>query len=175
MPVLFPLSLGCGAIGLLMFALGILRLAWIQPRHGWHGGSLVLAGALFLCLGLLGHGQYLASHKGRRDYCFSSMGKGIATGLEMYAQDNDGQLPTSLLQLTPIYLKSIPKCPAAGRDTYSESYVVLQTADGPGYRFSCHGFYHRAAGIEPPNMPTYHSGTGIYSGDWALLRRYEKE
>ena len=50
--------------------------------------------------------------------CKSNL-KNIGTACAMYAADNKGQFPRSLWLLTPNYLKSIPTCPAAGRDTYT--------------------------------------------------------
>lgn len=38
---------------------------------------------------------------------------------QQYAQKHDGDYPDSLDQLTPEFVKSIPVCPAAGRDSYS--------------------------------------------------------
>lgn len=99
------------------------------------------------------------------DYCRSILGKSIANALEMYAGDHDGQLPDNLSELTPTYLKYVPVCPAAGRDTYSESYFRLRTREGVGYRVSCGGHNHLGAGVRGADLPTYHSGVGGYCED----------
>jgi hypothetical protein len=59
--------------------------------------------------------------------CCSNL-KNIATALEMYAADNQGNYPTSLTALTPAgsspgktYLKSIPTCPGSRTD-YGYAY-----------------------------------------------------
>ncbi|CAN0391541.1 unnamed protein product, partial [Phaeothamnion confervicola] len=50
--------------------------------------------------------------------CKSNL-KNLATSLEMYSTDNAGHYPRSSLNLlTPNYLKVIPQCPTAQRDTY---------------------------------------------------------
>ncbi len=84
--------------------------------------------------------------------------KNIATALEMYASDNRGDYPNSLTQLTPNYLKIIPNCPSAQRDTYSESYQVHRHPDA--FSLLCSGHNHAAANT-PPGYPQYSSWTGL--------------
>lgn len=50
----------------------------------------------------------------------------LDTALETYAADNDGYYPTSLHRLTPKYLKTIPSCPGAERETYSADYASAE-------------------------------------------------
>lgn len=65
----------------------------------------------------------------------------IGTACEMYKDDHSGCYPASLSQITPDYLKSIPKCPAAGIDTYSDSYAASANQDA--YSFFCSGCNHK--------------------------------
>ncbi|MBI2265369.1 MAG: hypothetical protein HYU64_09390 [Armatimonadetes bacterium] len=81
----------------------------------------------------------------------------IATALESYAAEHRGLYPRSLSSLYSGYLKHLPKCPAAGKDTYSPSYIV--SADGRACTFHCKGTSHKAAGVKP-NVPRFDSSTG---------------
>ncbi len=61
-------------------------------------------------------------NSGQLTACKSNL-KNFGTALEMYAYDHAGRYPSSATQLTPNYLKTLPKCPTAGRDTYSSTYT----------------------------------------------------
>src|SRR5688572_30079472 len=76
----------------------------------------------------------------RRDYhdCAGHI-KNIGTALEMYSTDNKGQYPPSLYPLMTDYLKSIPTCPVAHRDTYSATYTLQQASK---YIIQCSGDHH---------------------------------
>ncbi len=89
--------------------------------------------------------------------CCSNL-KNIGTALEMYSTDYAGKYPAKLQQLVPNYLRLIPTCPAAGKDTYSASYQVSK--DGKNYSFYCKGHYHKSEGA-PENDPSYNSQTGL--------------
>lgn len=99
-----------------------------------------------------GQGQFVA--------CESNL-KNIGTALEMYSTDNMGRYPTSLKQLTPDYLRSIPTCPAAGNDTYSSSYTSSKNPDA--YTFCCSGKNHTNEGAGE-NYPQYNSMQGLIPG-----------
>jgi hypothetical protein len=99
-----------------------------------------------------GHSQ------GKLTACKSNL-KNIATALEMYSTDNDGLYPHSLAHLTPMYLKSIPSCPAASLDTYSVSYQHQAQPDV--FTIDCHGINHKASGITSANYPRYGNLEGI--------------
>ena len=89
--------------------------------------------------------------------CCSNL-KNIGTALEMYSTDYSGRYPVKLQQLVPEYLRSIPICPAAGKDTYSESYQMSK--DGKSYSFCCKGHFHKSEGA-PKDDPSYNSKTGL--------------
>lgn len=102
--------------------------------------------------------NFIRYHCGGPSTACKSNLKNTATALEMYSTDNQGLYPRSLGQLTPNYLKIIPNCPTAQRDTYSESYRV---ATGPdAFTLYCSGFNHSAANT-PVNYPQYSSFEGL--------------
>ena len=84
--------------------------------------------------------------RNRLTRCKSNL-KNISIGLEMYEVDHQ-DLPDNLQALTPDYLTQIPACPAAGRDTYSESFIKKNGA----YTLHCSGNHHPQLG---ENRPTY--------------------
>lgn len=78
--------------------------------------------------------------------------KHLATALEMYSCDHQGHYPKSLAELVPQYVISLPKCPAAGVDTYS---CGLATASQPAmFTVHCKGNFHKDA-QQPTNCPQY--------------------
>ena len=94
--------------------------------------------------------------------CKSNL-KNIATACEMYATDvyavdKVERYPLTLQALTPNYLKLIPRCPAAQKDTYSETYTRAQGP--PSYTLCCQGGHHESAGVKG-NYPQYSSYTGL--------------
>jgi hypothetical protein len=76
----------------------------------------------------------------------------IAEQLKAYAAGHQGLFPRGLGELVPGYLKSIPTCPAAEKDTYSLSY--LASAKGDDYAFYCQGTNHPLPflGTDRPRM-----------------------
>lgn len=119
----------------------------------------IIFGFTFLSTAVLAYGKF----EMQRDYgkfisCQSNC-KNIGTALEMWSTDNRGHYPKSLKQITPNYLKAIPTCPAAGKDTYSSSYAMtMQPRDF--YSFCCKGKNHASLGI-PADYPKYDSSKGI--------------
>lgn len=89
--------------------------------------------------------------------CKSNL-KNLGTGLEMYATDWAGQYPPEIGYITPNYLKTIPTCPSAGKDTYSASYQVHHEPEG--YTVVCRGCYHHSS-IDTPNYPQYTAVQGL--------------
>jgi len=108
-----------------------------------------------------------ARSSGQYTQCQSNM-KNIGTALEMYSTDHSGHYPESLDQLTPDYLRVIPTCAAAGKDTYSASYKSAQNPDT--YEFFCEGSYHSNVGV-PSNYPQYNSVRGLISRPEGSFRR----
>lgn len=86
--------------------------------------------------------------------CKSNL-KNVATALEMYSTDNSGRYPTRLAALCPNYLLRIPECPAAQKDTYTQSYASTQIPDQ--FAVYCSGRHHAL----PPNLPAFDSNLGL--------------
>jgi hypothetical protein len=106
-----------------------------------------------------------ARGQGQTTACKSNL-KNIGTGLEMYSTDWSGDYPTDMGMLTPNYLKTIPDCPAAGRNTYSESYSLKPTDGGwEAYYFYCSGENHIDVGL-PANFPAYNGVEGLTERPW---------
>jgi hypothetical protein len=99
--------------------------------------------------------------QGQVTACKSNL-KNIGTALEMYATDNHGCYPSALNNIQGPYLKTIPTCPTAGRDTYSERYV-RHHVDKPqvdAYTVVCTGEWHAGVNL-PRNYPQYTSTQGL--------------
>ncbi|MBN9414219.1 MAG: hypothetical protein J0I12_02215 [Candidatus Eremiobacteraeota bacterium] len=91
--------------------------------------------------------------------------KAIATALEMYSSDHGGNYPVGLYVLIPKYLKEIPACPAAHRDTYSGSWRV---AGSEGFYLFCMGKNHGDFGLKV-HEPTYSARHGL--GPFAMVKQ----
>jgi len=93
--------------------------------------------------------------------CESNL-KNLGTALELYSVDNSSRYPATgqlTAKLVPEYLKNIPKCPAAGSDTYSPGYTAAASPDA--YSMYCGGNVHQQADISLPNYPQYTSSAGL--------------
>ena len=102
-----------------------------------------------------------ARGQGHLTACKSNL-KNIGTACEMYATDNAGRYPANLSALTSGamggYLKSIPTCPAAGSDTYTDSYSHGMNPDI--FTVYCKGSNHTAVDTAD-NFPQYDSVQGL--------------
>ena len=96
--------------------------------------------------------------------CKSNL-KNCATALEMYASDNEGHYcsdPTLLIRGN--YLKLIPTCPGANKDSYSQSYTCQASPDN--FTLYCKGDNHGKAypaydSAKRENFPQYNSTEGL--------------
>ena len=108
-----------------------------------------------------------ARSRGSVTACKSNL-KNIGTACEMYSSDWDGQYPKEIHLLTPTYLKTIPECPDARKDTYSESYsLTRRPVSGSGklsafktYHIYCKGKAHKAVSL-PEDYPQYDGIRGL--------------
>lgn len=98
-----------------------------------------------------------AKGQGQLTACKSNQ-KNIGTAMEMYSTDYKGLYPTSMGKLTPNYLRTLPECPAAGKDTYSNSLKVTTQPDT--FSFYCEGHHHAGSGV-PADKPAYSSQEGL--------------
>lgn len=94
---------------------------------------------------------------GQATACKSNL-KNIGTALEMWSTDNSGRFPTQLSQVAPNYLRIMPTCPAAGKDTYSATFQSAANPDA--YTVFCSGSHHVDAQYSP-NYPQYTSTMGL--------------
>lgn len=144
--------------------------------YGWwrkyHEVSIA-AGAFALLAVMTGAGGYFEMDGGRYGGAFRSCCsnlKNLGTALEMYSTDNSGAFPDRLSQLTPNYVKTIPTCASAHRDTYSNGYSVTHPRVPGGhapdaYTVVCEGSYHVNATQWPPNYPQYTDVKGLIAPD----------
>lgn len=125
------------------------------PRiHPWPWVALVLTG---LSLAILVIPNFIrARAQPRMNGCESNL-KNIGLACEMYSTDWQGRYPPNLGLLTPKYLKTIPTCQQAGRDTYSDNYHSASVPDN--YTFYCQGLHHAYIGV--PNYPRYTAVQGF--------------
>lgn len=126
--------------------------------------SLLALLSVMLVLGAVLVPNFLrARARGQLTACKSNL-KNIATALEMYSEDSNGQYPTGLSKLTPDYLKFLPQCPGGS----SANYVLQLGADAPlnkskspdYYYIECRGENHRATSITG-NYPAFNSIEGL--------------
>ena len=87
--------------------------------------------------------------------------KNLGTAIEMYATDHQGQYPASIKEITPNYLRAVPKCPAYGKDSYSTNYKRTVDPDNGATMFSvrCTGPHK---GTKPSTGPVYDSVRGLH-------------
>ncbi len=105
-----------------------------------------------------------ARAQGQLTACKSNL-KNIGTAMEMYSTDWSGKYPSpianSKTKLTPNYLKTIPTCPAAGKDTYT---FGTQFNGSPVYQdyyyVDCAGSNHTAVSVTG-NFPAYNGIQGL--------------
>jgi hypothetical protein len=95
--------------------------------------------------------------------CKSNL-KNLAIALELYASDHGGRYCQDSRQLANgVYLKVLPTCPAAQKDTYSETLSV--SADPDQFTLFCKGEHHARAFRSYPgkkeNFPQYNAERGL--------------
>ena len=133
-----------------------------KPIFLWVLAGLVLATGLGFVIVPILLERGARSGGGQLPACKSNL-KNIGTACEMYSTDFAGHYPPTgkLFLLTPNYLKTIPTCVAASKDTYSATYRgSLGSPDA--YTFYCAGNNHENAGT-PANFPQYNSVAGLIS------------
>ncbi|MCA9775796.1 MAG: DUF3352 domain-containing protein, partial [Candidatus Eremiobacteraeota bacterium] len=118
-----------------------------------------------------------ARGQGQLTACKSNL-KNIGTAMEMYSTDYSGRYPDTMDLLTPNYLKTIPDCPAAGKNTYSATLKTGPNAPGNDqhfqdyYYFFCEGHNHNETAA---NYPTYDGIQGLNEGPVTATEEPEAE
>lgn len=140
----------------------------------------VLTGLSMLCALVLYFGLLPRYEQGqiwnKFDHCTKNC-KSIWMAIEQYSKDHNGQYPSSLSELVPIYMKKIPRCPGGEwitildervqyfvqnrKDTYSPSYRVYNDPAGKRSRFTfcCSGKNHWP--LMPADTPCYNLEYGV--------------
>lgn len=134
----------------------------LQGQNQSRGSSniivIVTIIVIVAALGLMirGHLRNKRFQEIQRDYssCYQSLCL-LEKALMEYARAHKGQYPRKLSELTPKYLKSIPTCPQAAKDTYSASYMAI--TEKPMYFICCAGNNH----MGPPDTPQIVSDLGF--------------
>ena len=118
--------------------------------------KLVGAGVFLLIgVGYAVHSFWISRLEDQLHVCNSNL-QNIVTAANMYARNNKNVYPRDLDTLvTASYLETIPTCPAAGQQTYTN--VNLKVAP-PGLSISCNGGFHRRffhGSGNPETWPVY--------------------
>lgn len=88
--------------------------------------------------------------------------KSIGTALEMYSADHSGRYPSGDWRAALVtgdehgYLKTIPACPAAGKETY----IYTSTTEPDIFTVYCSGHHHSYLKVED-NYPQFNSARGL--------------
>lgn len=98
--------------------------------------------------------------------------RNIAVALEEYKKEHDGKYPRNLDSLIPEYLKQIPKCPSAEKDTYSSGYEV--NGEGDAFTLYCKGLNHYFSGVDE-NYPRFYSKSGLVISKDSVGKRGTKK
>lgn len=88
--------------------------------------------------------------------CQSNL-RNIATAVNQYEVEKK-VFPTGLTEITPNYIKTIPTCPSAAKDTYTDGYQVSGTSDQ--YTLQCKGQNHTLVNLGP-DEPWYSPERGL--------------
>jgi hypothetical protein len=120
---------------------------------------------VLMSLAILGP-KIVALRQGRLTACTHNLGT-ISTALELYSTDWGGKYPGSLSQLTPNYLRTLPKCPSADLGGYVARFGLnapFNTAPegqkSDYYYVECAGENHKSVGITG-NFPAYGGVQGL--------------
>ncbi|MGV8125392.1 MAG: protein kinase [Candidatus Xenobiia bacterium LiM19] len=162
-PLIGPLVSIAGFAGLaLLLAVSVIAAIAYAVRREWKNSlssARVAAASLLLLMipaMILSPAFKGTEDRQKLDRCRENL-KAISTAVEAYARDQGGSYPSSLKLLSPDYLKEIPICPSAGKDTYSETY---ESGGADNYTFYCRGSYHRRF-VSRPDYPRYSGTQGL--------------
>ncbi len=129
-----------------------------RDSSGWWWALMILLTIAILAVTILVPNFLKARAGGKYTECLSNL-KNIGMALEMYADENEKNYPTSLTLLTPDYLHTIPTCPSSWTNRrYIDSYRVSK--DFKAYTYYCIGDNHSTVHLDK-NYPQYNSIDGL--------------
>ena len=118
---------------------------------------MIVMFVILILAALIAYNVNRAQLRGQYGGCVSNL-KNMGTALNLYANDNAMRYPTTIVGVTPTYLKAVPTCPAAGYTTYLTGFASSSNPDA--YTLICAGSNHVQVG-KAPNFPQFVSGTGL--------------
>ena len=133
------------------------KLGCISPL-----GLLAILGSCIVLAAVLAPNFIRSRSGGRMVACKSSL-KNLGTAMEMYSSDWSGKYPSTLAQLTPNYLKTLPECSSVSRVTYklSTGNTAYNSAGFEDYYFLwCDSDNHANIGLSP-GYPQYDGIQGL--------------
>lgn len=119
-------------------------------------GAIIILAVVLLFFLFIRPGVKKSKQESNLNLCFNNI-KRISAQIDNYHRKRD-RYPETLGELVPEYFKSLPTCPEAGKDTYSDGYEV--SPDGQIFTLFCRGNSHADLKI-PPGFPAYYSNEGI--------------
>lgn len=128
---------------------------YVEPRDRRHrvraasGFTLIemmiVVSIMGILLALLLPNYQTATASSRLSACEQNLSN-LSTAVSLYARDYNDQYPASLTLLLPTYVPSMPTCPGAGADTYTNGFSSVNTGLAC-YTLSCSGTNHSDKGL----------------------------
>lgn len=97
-----------------------------------------------------------AYYRSKLAACQSNL-RNIATLLQIYIGEN-GKYPDKLTDLSPDYIRTLPTCPQAEKNSYTDGYQAASNPDN--FTIQCQGNNHSQIGLDE-NQPRYNLNTGL--------------
>lgn len=154
----------------------MMKRLWQQQRKGFTLIELMIVIAIIAILAAILVPNFLRARAQSQLSACEANEKSLATALEMYSTDNNGNYPTGALLtpgvltlITPTYLRTLPTCPANGLNyayigqgvTVLSAYTVQQ--GGTPANVHAGLVVVGASTAVNPNRPFYTSSGGLFT------------